>query len=53
MEKTRNSRNGWKCLNWSDEFGSFFWIASRIPWFKCASFEYKESYFSDNLKIDL
>ena len=23
------------------------------PWFKCASIEYKESYFSDNLNVDL
>ena len=31
----------------------FFWIASLKPWFKCASFEYKEAYFSDNLNFDL
>ena len=31
----------------------FFWIAALRPWFKCASFEYKEAYFPDNFNFDL
>ena len=48
----------YKFWQFSDNFSVgwpriFFPIAALKPWFECASFEYKEAYFSDNLNFDL